>query len=471
MTINCSIAEAGRAMGAEVIVVKPEEYELPLIKGISTDSRQIQPGQLFVALQGENFDGHKFVASAIAKGAVAAVVSKPLDLPRQDSNQVNTQLLVTDTLRAYQDLAQWWQQKCQVPIVAVTGSAGKTTTKELIAALLAVYVQSGKSGNKKVHKNFANYNNDIGVAHTLLAIDPTQHDFAVVEMAMRGRGEIARLAQMASPRVGVITNIGTAHIGRLGSQEAIAQAKCELLANMPSDGIAVLNAEDQLLLQTAAQVWSGKVITYGLTSGDVKGELNPERNTLSIGDLNWQLPLTGRHNALNFLAGLATLQALGLDWQVSTQTQITPDMPEGRSQTHHLANDITILDETYNASPEATIAALELLAATPAKRRWAILGTMKELGAKSAELHAKVGQKVAELGIDGLIVLVDGEADAIIDAAKASANSPDFVISCNSHQEIVDRLQELIQSGDRLLFKASHSVGMDKVVNSLIAVE
>jgi UDP-N-acetylmuramoyl-tripeptide--D-alanyl-D-alanine ligase len=293
MTFSCSIAEVATAMAAQVLGIEPQVYTRNIVKGISTDSRQIEPGQLFVALQGESFDGHKFVDKAIENGAVATVVSKPIEISGNDpdhaANQPIAQLLVKDTLRAYQDLAQWWQQKCQVPIVAVTGSAGKTTTKELIAALLGLYVQSGK----QVHKNYANYNNDIGVARTLLAIDPVQHDFAVVEMGMRGRGEIARLAQMASPKVGVITNIGTAHIGRLGSKEAIAKAKCELLANLPPDGIAVLNAEDQLLLQTAAQVWSGKVITYGLTSGDVRGELDLDQNTLNIGDRTWQLPLAG----------------------------------------------------------------------------------------------------------------------------------------------------------------------------------
>ncbi|AFY69960.1 UDP-N-acetylmuramoyl-tripeptide--D-alanyl-D-alanine ligase [Thalassoporum mexicanum PCC 7367] len=461
MTFSCTIAQAAEAMNAVVVESKPTNGQV--IQGISTDSRQIKPGQLFVALQGENFDGHRFVGSAIAQGAVAVVVNHPIEMVVDQQGQPIAQLVVTDTLRAYQDLAQWWCAATGVPIVAITGSAGKTTTKELIAALLGLYVRPGK----QVHKNYANYNNDIGVAHTLLAIDPELHDFAVVEMAMRGLGEIARLSQMASPKVGVITNIGTAHIGRLGSKQAIAQAKCELLAEMPTDGIAVLNAEDQLLLDTAAQVWSGQVITYGLNSGDVRGDW--QGNTLSIGDRRWQLPLVGRHNALNFLAGLATLKALGLDWQIISQTPIRPDMPSGRSQIHHLTSDITILDETYNASPEATIAALELLAATTAKRRWAILGTMKELGTKSAELHGQVGQKVADLGIDGLIVLADGEADAILAAAQASENPPQLIISCQSHQELIDRLQGLIQSGDRLLFKASHSVGMDKVVQALIA--
>jgi UDP-N-acetylmuramoyl-tripeptide--D-alanyl-D-alanine ligase len=427
------------------------------INGICTDSRKLQAGQLFVALVGENFDGHGFVAQAIAQGAVAAVVQGD-----RYSNELNESdlplLIVPDTLAAYQAIALWWRLQCNLPVIAVTGSAGKTTTKELIAALLSYYTAPGKS----VHKSAANYNNDIGVAQTLLAINPSQHSFVVVEMGMRGPGEIARLARTAQPTVSVITNIGTAHIGRLGSQEAIAAAKCELLEQTPSDNTAVLNGDDSLLLQTASQVWHGNTVTYGMDSHEssVKGELDGD--TLRVQAMTWQMPLTGRHNALNFLAALGVLQALGLDWQIAYQSAAHGiadfSLPSGRAEVHHLTDDVLILDETYNASPEATIAALHLLASTPARRRWAILGTMKELGEMSHSLHTKVGKTVASLGIDRLLVLIDGEADAILSGAGDNLS---VGIGCTSHAEIVATLLKLVEPGDRLLFKASRSVGMD----------
>ncbi|NJM27552.1 MAG: UDP-N-acetylmuramoyl-tripeptide--D-alanyl-D-alanine ligase [Pseudanabaena sp. RU_4_16] len=464
MACKCSVKTAIAVMSAAVVNIDP----IAEIDGICTDSRKLQSGQLFVALVGENFDGHEFVAQAIAQGAVAAVVQGD-----RFANQSDLPLLIVpDTLAAYQAIARWWRLECNLPVVAVTGSAGKTTTKELVAALLSYYTDPGKS----VHKSAANYNNDIGVAQTLLAIEPSQHSFVVVEMGMRGPGEIARLARVAQPTVSAITNIGTAHIGRLGSQEAIAAAKCELLEQTPAASIAVLNGEDRLLLQTASRVWHGNTVTYSLAdriggiddcdlniSTSVNGEL--EGDTLRVLGMSWQMPLPGRHNALNFLAALGVLQALGLDWQIAYQEAAHGianfSMPSGRAQVHRLKDDVLILDETYNASPEATIAALHLLASTPARRRWAILGTMKELGAMSNTLHTKIGETVASLGIDRLLVLLDGEANAILHGAGHDLS---LVVGCASHAEIVATLLKLVEPGDCLLFKASRSVGMDLAV-------
>jgi UDP-N-acetylmuramoyl-tripeptide--D-alanyl-D-alanine ligase len=425
------------------------------IKGVISDSRKLKSGELFVALTGENFDGHGFVAQAIAQGAVAAIVSH--EWASSVAAKGLPLLAVDDTVSAYQDLARWWRSQFVHPVVSVTGSVGKTTTKEIIASMLASYV----APDKQVHKSLANHNNDIGVAQTLLAITPELHDFVVVEMGMRGLGEIARLAKTALPTVSVITNVGTAHIGRLGSREAIAQAKCELLVETPADGTVILNANDPLLLETASKVWHGKTITYGLGVGDVNGELIGEQ--LQVEDLTWDLPLPGLHNALNFLAGLAVLKALNLDWNQTTQGLAKLDLPFGRAQLYQLAQDVTILDETYNASPEGMLAALRQLADMPAKRHWAVLGTMKELGEMSTPLHNQVGEAISKLGIEGTIILADGEADAILAGANGSLK---YAIACQSYQEITDTLLEKIESGDRILFKASRSVGMDRVVES-----
>ena len=455
MTFICTISQAIAITSATVANIDENAQTNTEIRGVVSDSRKLKAGELFVALTGENFDGHGFVAAAIAQGAVAAIVSQ--EWANSAAAQGLPVLAVSNTLAAYQDLARWWRSQFLRPVVSVTGSVGKTTTKEIIASMLACYV----APNKQVHKSQANHNNDIGVAQTLLAIVPEQHDFVVVEMGMRGLGEIERLARTALPTVSVITNVGTAHIGRLGSREAIAQAKCELLAETPIHGTAILNASNPLLLETASKVWQGKTITYGLGIGDVNGELIDDQ--LHVEGLTWDLPLPGRHNALNFLAGLAVLKALNLDWQQTRQGIGKLDLPFGRAQLYQLPKDVTILDETYNASPEGMLAALRQLSDMPAKRHWAVLGTMKELGEMSTQLHRQIGESISKLGIEGAIILADGEADAILAGANGSLK---YAIACQSYEEITQTLLQKVESGDRILFKASRSVGMDRVVEA-----
>lgn len=432
---------------AEILAAKPtnlSDAAMLAVVSITTDTRNIKPGDVFVALRGENFDGQEFVIEAIAKGAIAAIVTTSFattDLPV---------LQVTDTLQAYQQIAQWWRKRFSIPVIGVTGSVGKTTTKELIAAVLET--------QGKVLKTKANYNNEIGVPKTLLELG-SKHQFAVIEMAMRARGEIALLTQIACPTIGVITNVGTAHIGRLGSEDAIAHAKCELLAEMPKDSIAILNADNQRLMTTSSQVWQGKTISYGLEKGDLQGQLL-DNETIKLRDTQLPLPLAGTHNASNFVAAIAVAEALKIDWAQSAKN-LTINMPGGRSQRYELAGDVVVLDETYNAGLESTIAALQLLAQTPGTRRIAVLGSMKELGNRSIEFHTQVGAKVKELNLDALFILVDSaDAEAIAQAAV-----PITAECFTTHTDLVKRLREFVISGDRLLFKASHSVGLDRVVN------
>jgi len=416
--------------------------------GIQTDSRLLQPGEVFLALRGEKFDGHEFVPPAMAKGALVAIVDSSY------ASQDYPLLQVKDTLKAYQQLARWWRDRRQIPVIGVTGSVGKTTTKELISAVL------GTRG--KVHKTYGNFNNEIGVPKTLLAMSE-EDDFAVIEMAMRGRGQISELTQIARPTIGVITNVGTAHIELLGSEIAIAEAKCELLAQMPRDSVAILNHDNSLLLETARKVWSGEVITFGLGGGDIQGEL-VEPDMMEVGGLRLPLPLPGRHNASNFLAALAVAQVLEIDWS-HLQAGVRVDMPTGRCQRFTLPNDVLILDETYNAAPEAMLAALHLLADTPGRRRIAVLGAMKELGERSVQLHQRVGEMVQRLNLDGLLVLVDGQDAEVL--AKSAEGIP---MECfATHADLVARLKTFVQAGDRVLFKAAHSVGLDRVVNQLRA--
>jgi UDP-N-acetylmuramoyl-tripeptide--D-alanyl-D-alanine ligase len=436
-----------------------------LTTGITTDSRSIQPGDLFVALRGEHFDGHDFVQTALSQGAIAAIVDRNYPLSANPSV-----LQVFDTLAAYQAIAQWWRTQFTIPVIAVTGSVGKTTTKELIAAAIAAahatsqtilekQVGELKTQNSKLKtlKSRANFNNEIGVPKTLLELDAT-HDYAIVEMGMRGLGEIALLSQIARPDIAVITNVGTAHIGRLGSEAAIAQAKCELLADMPTTGIAILNHDNPLLLETATQFWQGKTLTFGLTGGDICGELtNPE--TLVLDGMTFPLPLPGRHNALNYLAALAVLKVLGLSWQPLTEG-IAVDLPGGRAKRIELPNDLVLLDETYNAGLESMLAALHLLAQTPGTRRIAVLGTMKELGERSPEFHHKVGETVHQLGLDHLLILAEDPEASALKAGAGAVPAECFA----THTDLVQRLKMLVAPGDRLLFKASRSVGLDQAI-------
>lgn len=455
MTQLFSLSQIGEILECTA-VEKSSETSQKKVTGIVTDSRNLLAGEVFVALRGANFDGHDFAQLAIDKGAIALIAQKNVSVNL--SNQI-PQFQVEDTLKAYQTIARCWREEFTIPVIGITGSVGKTTTKELIAAVL--------STQGKVHKTQANYNNEIGVPKTLLDLR-REHDYAVIEMAMRARGEIALLAQIARPTIGVITNVGTAHIGRLGSEEAIAQAKCELLAEMPDTSVAILNRDNPLLMATAARVWQGETLTYGLEGGDISGTAIDAR-TLRVDGMDFPLPLAGRHNALNYLAALAVAKVLGIDWKPLTEG-VSVDLPGGRSRRYELPGDILFLDETYNAGLESMLAALHLLAETPGKRHVAVLGTMKELGEHSAQLHRKVGETVERLGIDRLFVLVDDpEAEAIAVGASGVATE-----CLATHAELIEALQSTIRSGDRLLFKASNSVGLNRVVGQLresLAVE
>lgn len=460
MSCRFTLAQLSAILGITPLNHSAVSLEL-VITGITTDTRSLKPGEVFLALRGEQFDGHAFLAQAAAAGAIAAIVDTNFSVDTSEPDNKQTAILqtlpllpVANTLQAYQAIARWWRDQFTIPIIGVTGSVGKTTTKELIAAVL--------SQHGKVLKSQANYNNEIGVPKTLLELGP-EHEFAVVEMGMRGPGEIALLTQIARPDIGVITNVGTAHIGRLGSEAAIAQAKCELLATMPATSTAILNQDLPLLMKTAATVWHGATLTYGLEGGDIQGQL-VNTNTLVVGDLTLPLPLPGQHNALNYLAAMAVAKALAIDWSPLKQG-LTVNLPGGRAQRYHLPGDVVLLDETYNAGLESMLAALQLLAQTPGKRHIAVLGTMKELGERSPEFHHQIGAAASSLAIDHLLILADPPEAKAMASGAAPLTSECF----SSHAAVVERLTAIVRPGDRILFKASRAVGLDQVVDQFRA--
>ena len=456
MVCRVTVAQLAEILSVPLPAVSDNVLTANLSAPVVTDTRALSGGEVFLALRGENFDGHQFIETARDLGAIAAVADRAW--AREVPNF--PVLRVDDTLKAYQAIARWWRDRFSIPIVAVTGSVGKTTVKELIAAVL--------STRGKVLKTQYNYNNEIGVPKTLFELAP-EHDYAVIEMGMRGLGEIALLSQIARPNIAVITNVGTAHIGRLGSEEAIAIAKCELLAKMPADSIAILNHDNHRLMATAAKVWQGKTLSYGLEGGDLCGELL-NNDTILLDGIELPLPLPGRHNAVNYLAALAVGKVLGINWEV-LKKGLSVQLPDGRARRYELPNDIAILDETYNAGLESMLAGLRLLADTPGKRRIAVLGTMKELGEKSLEFHRQVGRAARDLNLDALFVFADFEEAAAM--AAGGAGMPflevEDIAAENSREVLARHLLEFVEAGDRILFKASHSVELNRVVEKFRA--
>ena len=419
-----------------------------LVGRVCTDSRQLQAGDFFVPLVGERFDGHHFLAQLPEHKVQAAVVSRSWTEPLP-SGLLHWR--VDDTLLSYQQLALLHRRALGKPLVAVTGSAGKTTTRELIRATLAPLgaIQASEGNN----------NNDVGVPLTVLGA--TAADAAlVIEMGMRGPGEIERLSRCTEPDLAVITNIGTAHIGRLGSREAIAAAKCEITAGLHPKGTVVIPAGDPLLESALAAVWSGRVLRVRLADdpeveSDLVGDINGDQLLIDADRL--PLQLEGRHNARNLLLAVAVADQLGVSRKALQAMQVT--VPGGRNRRLQQGG-LTLLDETYNASPEAVLAALELLAAQPG-RRFAVLGTMLELGDRSLELHQEVAARAVQLGLDGL-VLVDGGEEG---KAMAEVAAPLPHLQLVSHPEdAAAPLAAWLNSGDVLLLKASRGVALERLI-------
>ena len=439
-----------------------DQAELKLApQAICTDSRQLSGGDLFLPLIGERFDGHGFLAAALKAGAAALTAQAGHLAPASQASVLAAAVaahvplwLVPDTLQAYQDLAGLWRLQLAAPVVAVTGSAGKTTTRELIRSALAplgpIWASSG------------NENNDVGVPLTLLGAGPDQAAL-VVEMGMRGLGEIERLSRCASPDVAVITNIGTAHIGRLGSREAIATAKCEIVAGLRPDGLVVIPAGDPLLDRALARVWSGRVVRVALqgegyeAAADLVGSLDCQEEILELAGVALPVPLEGVHHARNLMLAMAVARELGLEPERWRPLQV--DLPGGRSRRLQ-QNGLLILDETYNASPEAVLAALELLAQQPG-RRFAVLGTMLELGEQSLALHRSVAERARQLDLDGLVIVDQGEEGA---AMVEAATGLSRLRQVDCPEAAAEPLQQWLQPGDVLLLKASRGVALERLI-------
>jgi UDP-N-acetylmuramoyl-tripeptide--D-alanyl-D-alanine ligase len=434
----------------QVIAERPGALPNVAVAGWSIDSRTLQAGDLFFALRGPVHDGHKYVDAAFAKGAVAAVVERAAGQARE--------IRVKDTLAALQTLASWARQKWGGKVIGVTGSAGKTTTKDVIAHLLASQMEVGKT--------VGNLNNHFGVPLSILRL-PDGARVAVLEMGMNHAGEIRELARMAAPDIGVVTNVGYAHTENFASIDDVALAKRELIDGLRLGGTAVLNADDPRVA-AFRQIHAGPVLAFGFAeNADVRAEeptFGPAGARFRCGGVWFESPLAGRHGVSNVLAGLAVARLFDITPEKlrdAVRTLATGRMRGERQEKH----GAVLLNDCYNSNPEAARAMLDVLRETPAERRVAVLGEMLELGSASEELHRGVGRYAVERGMD-IVVGIRGDARYIVDEARRAGVAAHFF---DDSAAAGDFVRELIQPGDAILFKGSRGVQVERALEKVMA--
>ena len=423
--------------------------------GVSTDTREVVPGQLFVALSGPHFDGHNFVAVAAEKGAVAAVVSHEVDADIP-------QIIVKDTQQAYAQLAANWRQQFAIPVIAVTGSNGKTTVKEMLAAIL--------SRKGIVLATQANFNNEVGVPRTLLGIND-KHVAAVVEEGASHPGDIAYLTRFVQPTVAVVTNAAGAHLAGFGSLQSVAKTKGEIFEALPEAAVAVINADDAFAGLWQEQASGHSICRFSLsaaadTTADVRGEINPDGSLqlfTPAGDARVALPLEGRHNAANALAATAAALAAGATLEDVKQGLESMRPVPGRLQRKAGVHGSQIIDDTYNANPASLRAALEVLS-TCRGDRYLALGDMAELGAKTVEYHQQAGCQARDVGVSRLYAV--GEYSRY--AADAFGEHGRHF---SAQDELISQLRDDLHADVTLLVKGSRSAHMENVVMALSATK
>ena len=447
---------------AQAIAAQASGSNVPFL-GVSTDSRNVTPGDLFIALKGERFDGHEYIRTALSFGAVAAMVDQTW--PDQDLGL--PLLRVDDTRLALGRLAQAWRTLNDTQLVAITGSNGKTTLKEMVAAILRaeLWGDGQGEGQDAFLATEGNLNNDIGVPLTLLKLR-REHRYAVIEMGMNHPGEIAYLSRMANPDVAVINNAQRAHLGLLGTIEAVAHAKGEIFSGLRPNGMAIINADDP-----HAYVWRELTLThkrmefalsqpaaitahYSLTTFGSHIDFSTP-----IGAIATQLQVPGTHNVRNALAACSAAIALGVKpVSISAGLRAFAGV-KGRMQRKSGVNGALLLDDTYNANPDSALAALDVLAQVPGTKIF-VLGDMGEVGPDGNAMHAAIGQYAKEVGVDRLFSLGELSHQA---AAKFGNGSALYVRA----EDLVANLRPLLKSGVTVLVKGSRFMNMERVINAL----
>jgi len=455
---------------AEALGIRSVAIPDAQVLGVSTDSRTLRAGELFFAIRGESFDGHAYVAEAMRRGAVAAVVERGAVETAGDGAGPNAGpapgpgrvLEVADTVEALIDLAGWYRDGFSPEVIGVTGSNGKTTTKDMTAAVLGAALCTTKTPG--------NFNNHIGVPHTLFALE-SGTEAAVVEIGMNHPGEITRLAGAAKPRIGVITNVSAAHLESMRDLATIARAKGELLEALPDDGVAVLNADDALVMGQASR-GPDEVRTFGLgPDADVRGsDVRDEGGAVrfSVERTEVVLPIPGRHNAMNALAALAVGDLFGVPRRRAAEALADFEPTPNRMQVLS-AGDWTILNDSYNANPGSVAVAIETAVTLAAGRPViVVLGDMLELGDAAREAHRDVGALAARAAVDRLFVTGE-HAASVRDGAVGAGMEPDRIVIENDRTALPGGVAEALSGGAVILVKGSRELRMEEVVESLVS--
>ncbi|MEA3470550.1 MAG: UDP-N-acetylmuramoyl-tripeptide--D-alanyl-D-alanine ligase [Thermodesulfobacteriota bacterium] len=436
--------------------------------GLSTDSRNIGKGSLFVPLVGEKFDGHDYIADAVNKGATGVLCSRNRrEVVVSFSDNINA-IIVDDTLRALGDMANFWRRKFAIPVVAVTGSSGKTTTKEIMAAIAGI--------SMNVLKNKGNFNNLIGLPLTLLELN-SAHEMAIVEMGTNRRGEIKRLTEISEPDIGVITNIGPAHLEGLGSLESVRKEKGDLLLGMKSSGVAITNSDDELLAGLTHK-WQGRKITFGIR-GDAKvraKDVVMKGNGVMAFKLDiegpWrmvEIAAPGIHNVYNALAAVAASLASGVGNKDIYRGLTEFSQIPGRMSIHRLKMGAYLVDDAYNANPASMREALlTLQELSGGNESIVVFGDMLELGDKSEKLHEEAGEVMAETGVRKIFLRGDF-SQAVARGLKRGGVGDDHIFFTDSPDELVDCLRGYLRPHYWLLVKGSRGMKMERFVQAVVA--
>ena len=455
-----TVKEVSSAINGSQIAGSPDE----LVKGLSTDSRKMKPGHIFLALKGERYDGHNFLKNAINAGAMGVIVESDSTIAKRLFNTNVVVINVSSTLKALGDLASWWRKQWQGKVIAITGSNGKSTTKEMTASILSLTTKTMKSPG--------NFNNLIGLPLTILLLQE-QDKLAVLEMGMNMSGEIARLTQIADPDIGLITNVAQAHLEGLDDLDGVMRAKGELLGVMSEGSTAILNGDDEAYEQLSS-TFRGKVITFGLgKTNQVRAEkikkIDDRTQAFNIcikgEEVPVQIHLPGIHNVFNALSGAAIAFCLSIPNEFIAQGLEKFRPIKGRFHFIDLNGGMRIIDDTYNSNPSSLGAALKTIKGLVGKNQGLVigLGEMMELGEESSKYHFDAGKLVADVNARYLVVMGEHGHNVVEGACKGGMDRKQTHIA-TTHAEMSDKIMAHIKEGDILFMKGSRKVALDKVV-------
>lgn len=451
--IQMTLAQAANILGLAVPHIEYREMEF---HGISIDTRTLQPDNLFIAIPGTHVDGHDFVDEAYKKGAAMALVTRQVESPL-------SQIVVKDTTAALGKLGAAWRNQFTIPVIAITGSNGKTTLKNMIALILIAACEGDET---QVLATQGTLNNHIGLPLTLARLH-AKHRYAAIEIGMNHFGEIEYLAKFTRPNAAVITNAAAAHLEGVGNVEGVACAKAEIFLGLQNDGTAILNHDDTYFDYWRKQIGNKKYLSFGFSDGaNVTAVLHETAQTRCItlytpkGHIDVNLPLLGKHNALNSLAAAAAALAIGIDLNAIKSGLENIKPAPGRLQLHTLTNGVNIIDDTYNANPFSLQAAVDTLASFAGKKIL-VLGDMKELGNEAKSLHQMAGEKIRQAGIDYLFTY--GELSS--NTAHAFGEG---AYHFNEQEKLVNALKPFLHNATTILIKGSRSMCMEKVVTGLL---